>query len=233
MGALVWGVEWRLALSRRRDLAVRVIAPLSAALVIATGAVPAAAAAASYATLIVAFGLLATALPVLHDGEVGIMARVVRGGVSPASYLLQRAAAAAALALVQLLPAGAVAAAFLHASTSEFLIALGAVAVSLWIASLLGVVTAAVSRSGVEAGVLCVLVLLLLLHMSGVFRTPSPDGLGAMLESASPFRALHEAFVTMVAGGGARGGVAAAAWAAALSVGVPLLAPRLVALLER
>ena len=213
MGAIVWGLEWRLALSRRRDLTLRIMAPLSVVLVIATGAVPATAGAASYAVLFVAFGVFGTALSLLRDGERGITSRVVRGGVSPTSYLLQRAAAGAALPLVQLLPAALVAAEFLHASTLEVLIALVALAGSLWIGSLLGVVVAAVGRSGTEVAIVCGVGLVLLLHMSGVFHAPSPDGLGAMLEAASPFRALHEAFLTMVAGGAVRGGVAAAAWA--------------------
>jgi hypothetical protein len=233
VATLVWGIEWRLALSRKRDLALRVLAPLSVVFVIASGAVPAVAAVASYAVLFIAFGHYGAALPVLSDADRGIISRVVRGGVSPASYLLQRAAASAALAVLELIPASLVAAAFLNASTSEILIALGAITICLWIASLMGVMAAAVSRSASELGVLCGVGLVLLLHMSGVFHTPSPDGLGALLESASPFRALHEAFVTMVAGGPVRGFATAAVWAVALMVTVGVAAPRLTASLER
>lgn len=233
MGVIVWGLEWRLALSRKRDLTLRIVAPLSLVLVVATGAVPAAVGAASYVVLFVAFGVLGTALRLLRDGEEGITSRVVRGGVSPKSYLLQRAAVGAVLAFVQLLPAALVAAAFLNASTSEVLIALVALAGSLWIGSLLGIVVAAVGRSGTEVTVVCGVGLVLLLHMSGVFHAASPAGLGGMLEAASPFRALHEAFVTMVAGGAERGGLAAAAWALALPVLVGSLAPRLTAAMER
>jgi hypothetical protein len=228
VATLVWGVEWRLALSGKRDLAVRVLAQLSVVFVMAIGAVPVAAGVAAYAVLFVAFGHVGMALPVLRDAESGMTSRVVRGGVSPASYLLQRAAACAALAVFALLPANLVAAAFLNASTSEILIALGALAICLWIASLLGVMAAAMSRSAAEATVLCG-VGLLLLHMSGVFRTSSPDGFGAMLEGASLFRALHEAFVTTVAGGPVQGFVTGAVWLIALTVTVGAAAPRLTA----
>jgi hypothetical protein len=230
---LLWELEWRLALSQKRKLALRVLAPVSLVLVIATGALPPVAAVATYAVLFIAFGHFGTAFPALSDAESGIAQRVVRAGVSPASYLLQRAAACAALALVQLLPAVLVAAAFLNASASESLIALGALALCLWIGSLTGVMAAALSRSRTEMAVLCGASLTLLLHMSGVFSTPTEGGMGAMLESAAPFRVVHEAFVTMVAGGAVGGGVAALVWALALPVVAWLLAPRLTAALQR
>ena len=233
MSTLVLGIEWRLALAGKRDLAMRVMAPLALVWVIASGAVPAAAAVAVYAVLFVAVGHFGTVLPLLRDAKTGITSRVVRGGVSPASYLLQRAAASASLTLVELVPACLVAGAFLNASTSEILTALGAVAMCLWIGSLLGVMAAAVSRSRSEATVLCGVGLALLFHMSGVFYTPSPDSFGAMLEGAAPFRVLHEAFVTMVGGGAVGGGIAGAVWAVALPLVVFGLAPRLTASLER
>lgn len=233
MAALVWGLEWRLALSRKGDLAMGVLAPLSVVLVMATGAVPAVVAPASYVVLFAAFGVFGTALPLLRDGERGIMRRVVRAGVSPASYLVQRVAAGTTLALVQLLPAAVVAAAFPNASISEVLVALAALAGSLWIGSLLGVLAAALSRTRTQAAVLSGVGLVLLLHMSGVFRTPTPGGPAAVLEGIGPFRALHEAFDSTVAGGVVGGGIAAAGWALALAMVVGLMGPRLMASLER
>lgn len=233
MAALVWGLEWRVAFSKKRDLAVRVLAPLSLVFVIASGAVPAVAGVATYVVLFIAFGHFGTALPALRDAESGITSRVVRGGVSPGSYLMQRAAACTALAFVQLLPAALVAGAFLDASPSEILIALGALAACLWIGSLLAVMAAAMSRSVAEMTLLCGLLLLLLLHMSGVFHTPTAGGLGAVLEGAAPFRAVHEAFVTMVAGGAVHGTAAALVWTLALPALVWVLAPRLTSAMER
>ncbi|MDH3422659.1 MAG: hypothetical protein OEN00_06680 [Gemmatimonadota bacterium] len=233
MASLVWGLEWRLALSKRRELALRVLVPLALVFVIASGALPAVAGVAVYAVLFVVFAHFGTALPALRDAESGITLRVVRGGVSPASYLMQRVAACSALALVELLPAFLVASVFLNASTSEILIALAALAVGIWIASLMGVVAAAVSGSRSEMVVMCGVSLVLLLHMSGVFQSASASGLAATLEGIAPFRAVHESFVTMVAGGAVGGAAASLAWALVLSAVVWLTAPRLTAALER
>jgi len=230
---LVWGFEWRLALSNRRTLALRVVAPLSIVTVIATGEVPATAGAAVYATLFAVFGLWCVALPLVRDGERGIVRRVVRGGISPGSYLIQRTAAAASIALTQLLPAVLLVAVVLRASPFEIMTALGALAVSLWIAGLIGVLAAALSRSASEAGLLGGVALVLLLHMSGVFQTPTLDGFGAMLEAVAPFTTLHEAFLTMATGGAVLGGGAEVAWATVMPLVVWALATDLTGSLER
>jgi hypothetical protein len=233
VSTLVWAVEWRLALSSTRDFVFWVVAPLAVVLVVGTDAVSAQATASWYTALFTAIGMLRTALPVMRDGERGMTARVIRGGVSPAGYLIQRTAAGATLTLVQLLPAVVVAGVFLQASVSDMLALVGALAISLWIAGLMGVLLAATSRTRTEALALCAVTLLLLLHMSGVFRVPSGGGLGEALEQASPFRALHESFVRMVSGGMPHGGAAELAWA----IGVPALilavASRLVESLAR
>lgn len=233
MTALVWGLEWRRALSRRRNVVLSVLAPLSVVLVVGTDAVPAGAAAAVYTTLFAIFGVCQTSLSVMRDGERGLTLRIVRGGVSPAGYLVQRVGAGATLALAQLLPALVVAAAFLRASITETLLALGALAVTVWIASALGVVAAAVSRSLGELVACCSVVLLLLLHASGVFRTPTAEGFGALVEDLSPFRALHESLDTMIGGGAVDGVGAELVWALALTALIGLLSPGLVGLIER
>jgi hypothetical protein len=227
VNALVWALEMRLAFTRTRELALWIIAPLSAVLVLATGAVPAGAGAGAYAALFAAFGVLSTVLPLVHDGDRGMTARVVRGGLSPASYLIQRAAAGATLATARLLPALLVASVLLHASVVEVLVASAVLVLTVWIGSLLGVMAAAMSRSASEALAFSVVGLLLLLHMSGVFRTPGPDGVGAALERASPFRALHEAFLTMVSGGAVGGVGAEVIWALGLPALVVMFAPAL------
>lgn len=202
-------------------------------LVIASGAIPAAAGASAYVVVFAAFGALGTALPLLEDGKRGIVLRIVRGGISPSSYLIQRAAVGAALALTQLLPALLVAAAFLGASMVETLTALAALALTLWIASILGVLGAAMSRSAMEAGVLCGVALVLLLHMSGVLHVPEPGGLGASLMAVAPFGALHGAFLTMSTGGAVAGGVAQLAWAIVLPALAWAIAPRITDALKR
>jgi len=233
VSALVLQLEWQLAIATKRDFAMRVLAPLSVVLVLATGAVPPAVAAASYAALLTGMGLLATALPLMRDGDEGMVQRVLRGGVPPASYLLQRAAAAAGLTLLQLSPAVLLGAVWLGASTAEVVVAFGALVLALWISCLLGVVIGAVGRSAAEATLICVLTAGLLLHVSGVFHSPAIGGLGAALEGGSPFRMLHESLAVMVSGGRVHGGVSALLWSIVLPALVAGAAPRLRALLER
>lgn len=233
MSALVWGLQWRLVLSRRRDLALCVLTPLALVLVLGTGAVSPLTAAACFATLFASWGALWTLLPLLKDLERGMTARVLRGGVGPGAYVLGRAAAAASVSLVHLLPSVVVAAFFLRASSMETLVALAALAITLWIVSLVAVLAATVGRSRSEALGLTGLTLLLLLHMSGVFRVPPTGGLGAALEEASPFRALHESFVAMVSGGSPHGGVAELAWGIGLAALLLALAPIVVEPLAR
>lgn len=233
MSTLVWGIEWKVALARKRDLALCVVTPLAIVLVVATGAVPVGARPAVYTALFAGCGVVRTAFPVLRDGERGMVLRVLRGGVSPASYLLQRAAAGATMSFVQLLPALFVAVAFLGASAPEALLVLGAFALTLWIVSVLGVLAAAASRSPTEAAALCLVGVLLLLHMSGTLHAPAPGGYGALLEGVSPFRALHEALAALVSNGGVRGVASGAVWAVALPGLVAASAPWLTRALQR
>ena len=66
----------------------------------------------------------------------------------------------------------------------------------------------------------------MLLHMSGVFRTPVPGSIGAFFEVVSPFRALHEALLSMSMATPIKGGVSLAVWAACLGIGVAIFAGR-------
>lgn len=225
MSALVWGLEWRIVLSRKRELALCVLSPLAIVLILGTGAVSPLTAAACYAALFTSCGALRTLLPLLEDVERGMTAKVLRGGVAPGAYLIGRAAAGASVSLVQLLPAVVVAAFFLRASAMEALLALAALAITLWIVSLFAVLAGAAGRNRNEALGLAGVALLLLLHMSGVFRVPPTGGVGAALEEASPFRALHESFVAMVSGGSAHGGIAELAWGIGVAALLLALAP--------
>jgi hypothetical protein len=229
VNALVWGLDWRLTLAGRRSLAFWVLVPLALVVVIATAALPAAWGIAAYSTLFIGSGLLRAALPVFVDTRSGLTGRVLRGGVSPASYLLQRAAAAAATTLLCLLPAACVVALSMRAAVPEMLIAVGGLAVSLWITGLAGAIVGTVSESTTEVMVLGGVLLVVLLHMSGVFRTPGPGTLGALLENSSPFRAMHEALASMASGGAVSGGLAVVAWAALLPMGAGLAASNLLA----
>ena len=226
MNALVWGVEWRLALADRRALALRVVLPLALVLVVYTGGVPVGPGCAACVALFMALAMLRTSLPLVQDERSGLAARVMRGGVSSSSYLLQRAATGAVLVLVSLLPSLAVIALVEHASLVEIVVALLALGATLWIASLLGVLLGAAARTVSEMLLVSAVLLVVLLHVSGVFHTPSADGLGAVIEGIAPFRVLHEAFLQMSSGATVGGALAAAAWAVILPVVVGVLAPR-------
>jgi hypothetical protein len=233
VSALVWGLEWRIALSRKRDLALWVLSPLAMVVILGTGAVSSLTAAACYAALFTSCGALCTLLPMLKDAERGMTAKVLRGGVAPGAYLIGRAAAGASVSLAQLLPSVVAAALLLRASFMEVLLAVAALAITLWIVSLVAVLAGAVGRNRSEALGLTGVTLLLLLHMSGVFRVPPSGGLGASLEEASPFRALHESFVALVSGGSAHGGIAELAWGIGLAALLLALAPVLAQPLAR
>jgi len=226
MNSLVWSIEWRLALADRRALALRILLPLAVVVVLYTGGVPVGPASGVCVALFIALAMLGTSLPLIQDERSGLAARVMRGGVSSSSYLLQRAAAGALMVLLSLVPSLAVAAIVAHASIVEALIALAAMTATLWIASLLGTLLGAVARSVSEMLLVSAVLLVLLLHVSGVFNTPQPDGLGSALEGVAPFRVLHEAFLEMWTGGSVGGAFAAVAWAVLLPTVVGLLAGR-------
>ncbi|MDT8341186.1 MAG: ABC transporter permease [Longimicrobiales bacterium] len=227
MSALVWSTEWRTALARRRLFALNVGVPLLLVAPIALSAAPAVHAAAVYAVLFVIHPTFGSAVPLVRDAEEGMVARVLRAGVRPATYLLQRAAAATLLDTLQLLPAVAVAWWGLGADGGALLPLLAGLLLTLWTANLVGVLVAAAARSVAESALFAAVAALLLLHASGVFRTGAPHSPAARVEAAAPFRALHEA---LLASGGtlpAFGIGASLAWAAVLAGVIVLVARRL------
>lgn len=226
MTAIVWELEWRIATSRRRLFVLNIVVPLLLVTPIAMGAAPPFHAAAVYAVLFAIFGTFGSAIPLVRDAESGLSGRVLRAGVPAASYLLQRTAAAAVLDALQLAPALAVAAMGAGATPRGFAAALVALAGTAWVACNLGVFVAVATRSLAEAALFSAVSTLMLLHMSGVFRTPVPGSIGAFFEVVSPFRALHEALLSMSMATPIKGGVSLAVWAACLGIGVAIFAGR-------
>ncbi|HUP52901.1 MAG TPA: ABC transporter permease [Longimicrobiales bacterium] len=224
MTALVWGLEWRIALARRRLFVLNTVVPLLLVVPVATGAAPAVHAAAIYAVLFVIFSTFGSAIPLVRDAENGMTARMLLGGVSPSGYLLQRAAAGAALDGLQLIPALVVAGFGAGASPRALLVTFGTLLGTAWVGNLIGPLVAVTTRSLAEAALFTAVCTLLLLHMSGVFRTPAPSSHGALVEAASPFRALHEALLGMGSAGPVGGGGALAAWAVLLAAGTAVFA---------
>jgi len=193
---LVWGVEWRIALRRRRLLALNVAIPLLLVLPVALGPAPPPHAAAVYVVLFILFGTFGAAIPLVRDARSGLLARIRGAGIAPASILLERSAASSLLDLCQLLPSAVAIWAASDASGFDGLpplfALLGALALSLTAANLVGLWIGVLARSLAEAALFAAVAGLLLLHASGVFRTPAPGSLGAHLEAVAPFRLLHE-----------------------------------------
>lgn len=227
MTAIVWELEWRIATARRRLFVLNVVVPLLLVLPVAMGAAPAVHAAAVYTVLFAIFSAFGSAIPLVRDGESGLSGRVLRAGVSPGSYFLQRTAAGAVLDVLQLGPALAVAAVGAGAGLRAFLVAFVALAATVWVANLVGVLVAAATRSLAEAALFSAVSTLLLLHASGVFRTPVPGSLGAAVESVAPFRALHEALLSMSMMTAVRGGTTLGVWCVVMAVATWALAGRL------
>jgi ABC-2 type transporter len=227
MRLAVWALEWRLAWTSRRLFFLSMALPLALVLPVATGAVPAEEAASFYVLLFAGFAAIGTAVPLRWEGERGMSARIVLGGMSPAGYLLQRTAAGAVLDVVQLTPALAAIALAGHASVVDALFVFVALVATSWIGGLAGVFAAALTRSLAESVLVGTVIVISLAEMSGVFYTPMPGSFGAALESMSPFRGLHETLLDMTVGAPTSGGVAEVAWAVLLPAVIVLVADKL------
>jgi hypothetical protein len=208
--SLAW-LEAAQAFRRRRLLALNVGIPLLLVLPVSLGGAPAFHAAAVYAVLFVLVGTFGAAIPVIRDGESGILRRMVLAGGSPRALLGVRGVAGALLDTVQLLPALVLvlAAGWLTGARPGgggeagllFLVALPVLAGALLGANLVGLWVAALARSVAEGALFAAVLSLFLLHGSGVFRTPAPGALAALLEAALPFASLHR--ILLAAAGGA------------------------------
>jgi hypothetical protein len=230
----VWWLEWRLALTDGRRFTLSTLVPLFIVAAVATGVVAPEPAAAVYLVIFIAFAVFGSALPLRWDGERSLVGRVIRSGVPAGRYLLARVGAGAAIDLVQLTPALVVAAALASgASLGPLLAAFLALAVSVWLGGLVGVLVAALSRSLAETGLVAALAVMLLAHSSGVFEDPAPASMLAAVEAASPLRMLHESLLDLTVGASATGVGAALVWAVLLPALVGLLGEQIATSLSR
>lgn len=197
----MWRLEWRLALRRRRLLAMNVGIPLLLVIPLALGGAPPFHAAAAYAVLFVLVGTFGSAIPLIRDGEEGLLRRIVLDGAVPRSWLLERALAGTAIDVLALTPALGLILVAGGASGVHWLLALPVLAGSLLAANLIGVWVAMLSRSLAEGALFAAVVSLFLLHASGVFRTPAPGGLAATVEGVLPFAPLHALLLASASGG--------------------------------
>jgi hypothetical protein len=197
----IWKLEWAGAIRRRRLVVLNVLVPLLLVVPLTVGGAPAYHASAAYAVLFVFFGTFGSAIPLLRDGDGGPLRRIVLTGYPEGSFVLERALAGAAIDLVELSPALVFILWSGRADPSSWGAASAAAPLALLAANLIGIWVAGIARSIAEGALFATIASLFLLHGSGVFRTPLPGTVGATVEAILPYRALHEAFLSGVAGG--------------------------------
>jgi hypothetical protein len=198
--ALVFGVETRVARARRRLMLLNIVVPLALVAPVALAGAPPHHAAAVYTVLFVLFGTFGSAIPLLRDAQSGLIGRLAGSALQPAAILLGRSAAGALLDLLQLLPAVLLAFAAAGAPPAAIAAFLPVLTGTLAVASLLGIWVAAAARSLAEGALFSAVAALLLLHASGVFRTPAPGSATAAIAAAAPFQPL-DAWVRALAAG--------------------------------
>jgi hypothetical protein len=206
--APIWALEWKLALRRRRLFLLNLVIPLILVAPLALGGAPPFHAAAAYAVLFVLFGVFGSAIPMIREGEGGLLRRILLAGVPEARILGERVLAGTGLDFLQLLPALALILGVGRAGLNLWLLAPPVLVLTLLCANLVGIWVAALARSLAEGALFAAVVSLFLLHGSGVFRTAPEGTLGAFLQDALPFGPLHR---TLLAGAGG-GGPPAAGW---------------------
>lgn len=196
-----WASEWRIALRRRRLLVLNMAVPLLLVAPVATGAAPPHHGAAVVAVLFVVFGVFGSAIPLVRDAGSGLLSRWLLAGVSPGRWLAGRTAAQTLLDLVELAPSLLLLALLGGAAVQEWVSLTLTLGVALLVANTLGIWVAAAARSLAEAALFGAVTALLLLHGSGVFRTPAPATWQARVEVWIPFRALHESLLAALQAG--------------------------------
>lgn len=203
MTGTIWRLTWRMALRRRRLLAWNVVVPLLLLVPVVTSGAAAAHRAVVVAVFVVFFGAYGSCIPLIRDGMSGWAEKVLLTGYGGRRWLAERTLASTAIDWVQLLPANLVLAALIHAPASLVPALLGATALALLFANLLGVAVAALVRALGEAALGCAVLSLFALHAAGVFRTPTPGSWWAAIEAWNPLRPLHETWLGVLGGASA------------------------------
>jgi hypothetical protein len=194
MKGVVWGLRWRLAMSRRRLLAWNIIVPIVLLLPVAASPAAAPHRAAVLGVFIVFFGTFGSCIPLVRDRARGWNEKVTLTGYGFRPWLSQRIAAEAAIDLVELTPAlllvFVIVGGSLATGPGSMVSALPSVALALLAANLLGAIVAAIVVSIAEAALACGAVALFALHFSGLFRSAAPDTWAGQLERFGVFRPL-------------------------------------------
>ena len=225
--SLVWQLEWQRGLRRKRLFRLNILIPLLLVTPSAFSAAPRGHAAAVYTVLFALFGTFGAAIPALRDGEQGLIRRIAQTRLDLRAVVFARALAGGLIDTLQLLPALLiiVIANGIPASGAALLVL--ALVASLVFANLFGLAVSAFARSVGEGALFAAVTTLLLLHASGVFRTPQPGSLGAQVERLAPYRALHELLLSSTGSQGV--------WAVLLLMALvtAALAPRMMRSLAR
>jgi hypothetical protein len=230
MSLLVWELEWQVALRRRRLFVLNLAIPLLLVVPIALSGAPAVHAAAVYTVLFTLFATFGSAIPLIRDGEDGLLSRFALAGIAPRAFLLQRVAAQAVLDTVQLaLPLLVVVVAAPGPWTDGAALlprALLVLFLALLLANVLGACVAALARSVAEGALFAAVSALLLLHGAGTFRTPAPGSPAALAAELVPFSGLHRTMLEAAGGGAGTVGFAGLAVGAPVAVALLLLFAR-------
>jgi hypothetical protein len=211
MTTAIWRLEWRIALRRRRLFLLNCGIPLLLVAPLVLGGAPVFHAAAALAVLFVLFGTFGSAIPLLREGQSGLLRRILLAGAPESRILLERSLASTLVDFVQLSPSLLLVLLAWGAPAPVWAVLPPVLLLTLAVANLLGIWIAATARSLAEGALFAAVVSLFLLHGSGVFRTASPGSAGAFFEAILPFGPLHQLLLT--AGGGAGTGIVVNLWA--------------------
>jgi len=202
MSLAVWRLEWRVAFARRRLLLWNVAVPLFLLLPVASSRAASMHKGAVLAVLVVLFGTFGSCIPLLREGELGWLDKVLRSGYGDRRWLAERLASGTAIDMLELTPAVA---GFLIAtgvSLADVGRLLPALLLALLVANILGVLTAAFVRSVAEGALVSAAAGLFALHFSGLFRPSEPGSWQMVVEVLDPLTT----FTRSLAAGSATGG---------------------------
>jgi len=202
----IWRSEWIVAVRRKRLLVLNIFIPLVLVAPIAFSAAPSAHASAVFTVLFVLFGTFGSSIPLIRDSETGLLERYALAGVKPSGIVIQRALASAGIDGLELAPSVVLIVVANSASPGQVVGLVLSFGVAVLAANLLGVCAAAVARSVAEGALFSAVAALLLLHLGGAFRTPSPGTWTAVAERWVPFRLLHDSLLAVT---GSTGGISA------------------------
>jgi hypothetical protein len=171
-------------------LALSVLVPLALVAAVTLGGAPPAHAAVVCTVLFAMFGTFGAAVPWARDAERGFVARLALTGQRPEVMVGERVLANALLDFVELLPSAAVVLVAGGTGAGTAVALLLVLAAAMVLANSLGVWLATLANSLGETALLSAVGSLLLLHASGVFRTPT-GAVAETLQVAIPWHHLH------------------------------------------